>query len=265
MLSVYLAAVAGAGALVLVAALGRLDLGRVDPVAALLLLTLAVVAQRMPVRLFRSSAISVAYVATIAAYVLYGMPFGVLVNLASAVVNAFTPRVKPIEKIAFNTASLTLAAACAGVTYELLGEVSPTEILPTIAAVAASAVVYFASSTALTTLVIALSTGAKAMGVWRENYAGMTLNYAATAIVGAMLALAYRSLGLAGAVSFVVPLGVAWYSFRLYATSASALRERNRELVRLSEKLRSASSRPDGTSVAGVRALIDRYREGPGA
>ncbi len=98
-LSAYITAVAAAASLLFAAELARFDPARVDPLIAGLLLTLAVVAQRVPVHLFRSSAVSVAYVATIAAYVLYGAPFGILVNLGAAAVNAFTPRRKPLQKL----------------------------------------------------------------------------------------------------------------------------------------------------------------------
>ena len=253
----YIAAVAAAGAIVFVFNVARLDVARVDPFAALLLVALAALAQRMPVHLFRASAVSVAYVATIAAFVLYGAPFGLLVNLASAAVSAVTPRRKPLRKILFNTGSLTLAAGLAGATYELLGEVPPTQILPTIAAVAVSGLVYFGVSTSLTAIVIALSTGGNPISVWRENYAWMTVNYGSTAILGSMLALAYRALGIFGALSFVLPLGVAWYSFKLYMSSSTELRERNAELQKVNETLRTASSKLEDAYLSGVRALVE--------
>ncbi len=253
----YIAAVVAAGSFVLVTDLARLDLSRVDPALALMLVALAALAQRMPVYLFRSSAVSVAYVATIATYVLYGAPLALLVNLASAAVNAFTPRPKPLKKILFNTFSLTLAAGLAGAVYELLGDVPPTQILPTVAAVAASGLVYFMVSTALTASVIALSTGGNPVSVWRENYAWMVVNYAATSVIGAMLALAYGALGLFGAASFVLPLAVAWYSFKLYMSSSTELRQRNAELQKVNETLRNASSQLEEAYLSGVRALVE--------
>ena len=253
----YITTVATAAAIVLGVELARFEPSRVDVLAFLLLAALAAVAQRLPVYLFQNSAVSVSYVATIATYVLYGAPAALLVNLASAAVNAFTPRRKPLVKILFNTGSVTLAAACAATAYELLGEVPPTQILATIAAVAVSGLVYFAVSSVLTALVIALSTGGNAVTVWRENYSWMTVNYAATAVIGAMLALAYRSLGILGAASFVLPLGVAWYSFRLYMASTAQLRQRNRELQEVNETLRQSSTRLEAASVAGVRAFVD--------
>lgn len=253
----YIAAIVAAAGLLLAGELAHLDLSIVDPVALVLLLALGVLAQRMPIFLFRSSAVSVSYVATIATYVLYGAPLALVVNLASAAVNAFTPRPKPLRKILFNTASLTIAAALAAATYELLGNVPPSGVLPTIAAVTVSGLVYFAISSALTALVIALSTGGNAWSVWRENYSWMTVNYAATAVIGAMLALAYQTLGVFGAASFILPLGVAWYSFRLYMSSSTELRARNRELQEINETLRSSSARLEEAYLSGVRALVE--------
>ena len=253
----YVAVVAAAAAIVFSLELPRFAPAHVDIVALALLAALAGVAQRLPVYLFRSSAVSVAYVATIAAYVLYGTPAGLLVNLASAVVNAFTPRAKPLSKILFNTGSVTVAAAAAGTVYELLGQVPPSGILATIAAVAVSGLVYFVVSSSLTAIVIALSTDGNAFCVWRENYSWMTVNYTATALIGAMLALAYQALGIVGAASFVLPLGVAWYSFRLYMSSTTQLRQRNRELQQINDTLRHSSTALEDAYVSGVRALVD--------
>lgn len=253
----FIASIALAGSAILVVIFARLDLSGVDPLAAGMLFTLGALAQRTPVYVFRSSAVSVAYVATIAGYVLYGMPFGVLVSLGSAVVNAFTPRRKPLRRILFNTGSLIVSAALAGATFERLGTVGSTEILSTMAAVAVSGLVYFGASTALTALVIALSSGENPVVIWREHYAWMTATYASTAIIGAMLALAYRALGMVGVAIFLLPLAVAWYSFKLYAGSSGELRARTTQLRTVKETLRSASSRLEVAHLSGVRALVD--------
>jgi hypothetical protein len=253
----YIATVLAAAGIVFTVEVARLDPSRLDLLAFVLLAALAAIAQRIPVYLFQNSAVSVSYVATIATYALYGTPAALLVNLASAGVNAVTPRPKPLAKILFNTGSVTLAAACAGAVYEQLGEVPPAGILATIAAVAVSGLVYFAVSSGLTAIVIALSTGGEPFAVWRENYSWMTVNYAATAVLGGTLALAYRSLGILAAASFVLPLGVAWYSFRLYASGTSELRRRNRELQTVNETLRRSSTTLEEANLSGVRALVE--------
>ncbi|MDQ2951264.1 MAG: hypothetical protein M3R54_03265, partial [Chloroflexota bacterium] len=53
----------------------------IDPLMLAILVTLAAVTQRMPVLLFRSSAISVSFASVIASYVLYGTGVGVFVSL----------------------------------------------------------------------------------------------------------------------------------------------------------------------------------------
>src|SRR5207249_6209838 len=105
----------------------------------------------------------------------------------------------------------------AGELYRLTGGMTPPgAIAPTLASVAVSAAAYFLVSTSLTSVAIAMSEAQKVVAVWRTNYSCMPVNFAATAVQGAALPLAYQALGHFGVFVFTVPLGVAWYSFRLY-------------------------------------------------
>src|SRR5688572_31051756 len=114
-----------------------LRLTAVDPVMVGLLVGISAVAQRLPVFLFKSSAISVSFAAVIASYVLYGTGVALLVNLASCLVNAFTPARKPFKKVLFNTGNLTLSAFLAAEAYKLFGgQVPPTAIPQSVVAVA---------------------------------------------------------------------------------------------------------------------------------
>src|SRR5687768_11347605 len=229
--TMYISGVAALGALALFA--GSMTIGTTlsDPFTVMLLAGLAAGAQRLPVFLFRNSAVSVSFAAAIAAYVLYGTGIALWVNLAAAAVNAFTPKRKPFEKIAFNTGALTISAFAASTTYQLVGgTVPPGSVVPTILAVGISSLVYFAINSALTGGVIALTTGSRFYDIYRENYSWMVVNWLATGINGAALALAYQSLQLFGAAAFIMPLGVAWYSFKLYMAKSKELRKRNDEL-----------------------------------
>src|SRR5512135_3718330 len=102
----YVLTIAAMGALALTQALRIARFDSVDPVMLAILITMAAATQRMPVLLFRSSAISVSFAAVIASFVLYGTGVGVLVSLFQAAVNAFTPRRKPLVKATFNAGSL---------------------------------------------------------------------------------------------------------------------------------------------------------------
>lgn len=265
----YISGVAAVGAVLI--AWSALGLGTAvnDPITVVLLALLAAGAQRMPVFLFRSSAVSVAFAATIAAYVLFGPQIAILVNLAAAAVNAVTPKPKPFEKVAFNTGALTISAFVAATTYQLVGgQVPPGQIVPTILAVAISSLVYFAVNSSLTATIISMTTGQRFVEIYRENYSWMVVNWLATGVNGAALALAYQSLQVVGALAFIMPLGVAWYSFKLYMSKSKELRKRNDELETLNRTLEMKNLQLEGTHLSVIGALVgaleakDTYTKG---
>src|SRR6185503_14358556 len=193
-------------ALVVTAAAARtVDLTKIDPLMLAILVAMAAVTQRMPVFLFRSSAISVSFASVIASYVLYGTGIGVFVSLCQAAVNAFTPTRKPLVKAAFNAGSLSTSAFVAGELFRLLAP-ERGDIASTLMGVAASALGYFLVNTALTAGVIAISERLSFLTVWRTNYAWMPVNFLATAAQGAALALASQALGVFGVLVFTLPL-----------------------------------------------------------
>lgn len=231
----FIAGLTALAAVTIAAATLTIDLSRIDPLTFAVLALGAGVAQRLPITLFRSSAVSVAFAATIATYVLYGTGAALLVNLVSAAVNAFTPDRKPLRKIAFNSAALTLSAFFAGSTYEILAGISGVQgSFVAIPAVVVSALVYFLLNTSLTASVIALSAGgiflSRFAAVWRQNYAWMSLNFVATATAGGAMAIGYETLGTLGVAVFVGPVLAGWYSFRAAMANSREVRERNVEL-----------------------------------
>ena len=251
----FVAGVAALGAVALFQSVQGIDLGRIDPLMLVILVALAALTQRMPVFLFRSSAISVSFASVIASYVLFGTGVGVLVSLVQAAVNAFTPKRKPLVKAAFNSGSLATSAFVAGTIYSAL---SPErgDIAATLAAVALSALGYFLVNTGLTAAVIATSERRSFFEVWRTNYAWMPVNFLATAAQGAALALASQALGVFGVAVFTLPLVVAWYSFRLYMSKSSEVRQRNAELQSVNEMLRRTNDRLEESHLSVIGALI---------
>jgi putative nucleotidyltransferase with HDIG domain len=55
---------------------------------------------------------------------------------------------------------------------------------------------------------------------------------------------------------FVLPLGIAWYSFRLYMMKSTQVRERNHELVSLNENLHRTTERLEASHVSVIAALL---------
>jgi putative nucleotidyltransferase with HDIG domain len=243
-----------------------------DPVMFVFLLTLAGIAQRNPVRLFRSSAVSVAFAVKIAAYVLFGVNVALWATLVTVGVNAVTPTPKPLRKVLFNFGQVTLATYAAAMTYRIVGgEVPPGAVVPTIVAVAFSGAVYFLGSSLMTALVIAMTSEATFVDTWNKNFSWMPVNYIATAINGAALALAYQSMGLFGALVFVLPLGIAWYSFKLYMSKSSEVRARVSELQVTNATLERTNQRLEESHLSVIGALLgsleakDRTTEGHSA
>ena len=256
-IDLYVGTVAFAGLIALMAASSTQRTDALDPIMLAVLVALACVAQRVPVFLFRSSAISVSFAAVIAAYVLYGTGAAVWVSLAQALVNSITPRRKPLRKAAFNFGSFALSAFAAGELYRLIGGMTPPSAIgPTLVAVALSAGAYFLVNTSLTAVAIAMSEGQSVVSVWRTNYSWMPVNFGATAVQGAALALAYQALGLFGVFVFTVPLCVAWFSFRLYMAKSTEVRQRNEELSTVNELLRQTNDRLEQSHVSVIGALI---------
>ena len=269
MASLYIAAVAAAGGLCFITTFDIRQTAALDPVMFVLILVLAGVAQRYPVMLFRSSSISVAFAVKIAAYVLFGTGIALWATLVVAAVNAYTPKRKPARKVLFNLGQFMLSTYLASTTYQAVGgHVPPGALVPTFLAVATSAAVYFLAGSSLTSGVIALTSSSRFVDVWMQNFAWMPLNYVATAINGAALALAYQALGVVGALVFVLPLLIAWYSFQLYTTKSTQLRTRNQELLLANESLHRATSRLEESHVSVIAALLgsltakDRYTHG---
>ncbi|HEY0782381.1 MAG TPA: HD domain-containing phosphohydrolase [Thermoanaerobaculia bacterium] len=254
---VYIFAVVAVGAACLVVASLGVKVASLDPLMFVLLLGLAAAAQRNPVMLFRSSAISMSFAIKVAAYVLFGVGVALWVNVVVAAVNAFTPKPKPIRKAAFNFGQLSISTTLAAATYGLVGgKTPPADLVATVVAVAVSAAVYFLTNSTLTAAVIALTSDAKFAAVWKQNFSWMPVNYVATAVNGAALALAYQALGVFGAAVFVLPLGVAWYSFKLYVSRSSEMDSERAKMTELNRLFEQSNTRLTEAHISIVGALL---------
>src|SRR2546428_13930204 len=102
-IDLYVGTVAFAGLIALMAASSTQRTDALDPIMLAVLVALACVAQRVPVFLFRSSAISVSFAAVIAAYVLYGTGAAGWGRPAPAPGDSITPRREPPRKAALHS------------------------------------------------------------------------------------------------------------------------------------------------------------------
>jgi diguanylate cyclase (GGDEF)-like protein len=193
---------------------------------------LCAASQLMPVRLFRSSSMSVASAIAFAGLVCLGPAAGVWINLGSGLVMCFRPRRKSVQKMAWNVGSLALTAHAAGWLYTAAGGiVGPTRMdvsmLPPILVATAAAYVL---NTGLVSAVIAVTSGSSLRSVWDTNFRWLAALYLGLGLVGFGMAVAAHAIGLLGLAISLVPLGIAWYAYKLYVAEADQARHRNEEL-----------------------------------
>src|SRR5262249_57669715 len=65
-----------------------------------------------------------------------------------------------------------------------------------------------------------------------------------------------QALGIFGVLVFTLPLGVAWYSFRLYMSKSSEVHRQNAELQSVNETLRRTNDRLEESHLSVVGALL---------
>jgi hypothetical protein len=253
----YIGAVFLAGLTSLAVATLGVKVSSIDPLMFVLLLGLGAAAQRNLIMLFRSSAISMSFAVMTSSFVLFGPAVALWVVAVVAITNTFTPTKDPIRKALFNFGQLAVSTAAAAATYQLVGgAVPPGTITSTIIAVAVSSAVSFLVNSTLTAAIIALTSDAPFRAVWIQNFSWMPINYLATAVNGAALALAYQALGVFGAAIFVLPLGVAWYSFRLYVARSRDVRAENEKLSQLNRLFQNSSVELADAHISMVGALL---------
>lgn len=180
----------------------------------LLLAILCGIAQLMPIALLRSSSVSVSAGLTFAGLILYGPMAAIWINMGSAAVAVFRPRLKPLHKAVFNVSNHALAAGLAGAVYTWTGGTPRPAAFAVILPMVAAAVSYFAVQTLLISGVIALTENVSFLRVWDANFRRSALNFVALAVISVTVAASEMSMGAIGIIVFSIPLVMAWYVFK---------------------------------------------------
>jgi hypothetical protein len=242
-LRLFVAAVAAAGAGVLAHTAPLLPADRAADVAVLFVL--CALAQRMPVPLLRNSSMSVAFAVGVAALVAFGPAAAVWVQLGAGLMMAVVPHRKPPIKVLYNLGAVPLQQAATGLVYAALGGAVGAGRLdwallpPAVAAIA----VFVLANTLMLSAVIALETGAGLRNVFDANYRWLLPNYVGVGLIGLGMGVAVQAVGLPGVAIFLIPLAMAWYSYKLYTATTEEVRRRNEELRLTNARLDVANSR----------------------
>ena len=183
----YVAAVIGVGALVLLAFVPReypQPWLAVTCLAAML--TVSLFKLRLPLG-HGCSTMSMAYVVDFTVMTTAGVDLAMTIAAVGVLVQCTVNvrRKQPWYRAAFSVASVVLAVKSAGWTWLALGgTVGLSAAGATLVPLAMAAVVYFALNTGLVATAIALSTGASVVGVWQGHFVRAAPSYlvAATAV-----------------------------------------------------------------------------------
>ena len=203
-------------------------------------------AQLLPVRFSKNASVSMTMAVALAAVLAFGPVFAVWVNLASGIVHYWTqirPKRRPFYRSAVTTSTLMIAAWVAGNVYVGVGgEVGPgSESFLSLLPLTAASLAYYAVNTVLITGAIALEQRRNLRELLKSNYQWLTVNVASMTPLGFGISFVYQKLGLTGMVLFLLPIGMAWYSFRLYARTTEDVRKANEDLKEASEHVRETN------------------------
>lgn len=213
-----------------------------DPAALALFMVLSGLAQLFPIRFQKNASVSMSMGIALAAILILGPTSAVWVKLSSGVVhylNQVRPKKRPLYHSLVTFSTLVIAVRVAGFVYlGLGGQVgSQIETVSALPALVIAGLAYYVINTFLISAAMALE---QQHGFWelhRSNYQWLTLNMASMIPLALGLALVYNHVGLVGLFLFMLPLTMAWYSFRLYSKSVDDVRKANQDLKTANERV----------------------------
>jgi putative nucleotidyltransferase with HDIG domain len=105
--------------------------------------------------------------------------------------------------------------------------------------------IYFSIDTGLIAVAISLAQGSSLKTTWQEQFRWLFAHYLVLCVMGLMLSIAYRTLGLPGVLVFSLPAFLTRYAQKQYVErteeNVRELRRMNQELSLANQKIASAS------------------------
>jgi hypothetical protein len=245
-----------------------------DPVGLGVIVALAVLTEALSVRLYFGGWVSVSFVGTAMAAVLFGPPGAVTTAGAIAVTGWLTGE-RDARKLLFNfghEAASALAASCAVVLVEGSAGASVPRAPLSLLEGATAALCLYLFDGMWVAAIISLTSSKRFRYVFRENIGWLLPYYVVLGVVGGGLAVIFHQLGVAAVTVMVLPLVLARYSITQFVErtreNVVRLERSNEQLHRayieirdMSEQLRDAYT---GTLESLVTALDVRDQETKG-
>jgi hypothetical protein len=228
--------------------------------------------ERLSVRLYFDGRVSVSFVGTVLAALLFGPAGAALAATSVAFSGYFVPE-RPVRKLVFNFGHHNLAAFLAAGALSLLGAGDHLdEALPALGGGALAGAVLFGISASAVTLIISLTSGRSLRTSYRENFGWLLPHYLVLGVVAGGLAMTYYHVGVASILVLALPLLLSRYSMEQFVDrtrdnvvrlerSNDQLQHAYIEIRDMSNELRDAYT---GTLESLVTALDVRDQETKG-
>ncbi len=237
----------------------------------LTLVFLAVVFERVGIKIYGDTHISAGVVALFAIAVVYGVQ-EVAVAAPLVVLAAEALTASPWYRRLFNMSSYALANICAALVFHALIDVDAGVSGWWVPAALAAILINYGLNVSFVTTAVHLYTEERWLTVWRDEHQWLFPYYIVFGLLGVALAAAYLALEVPGIMAFVAPPLMMRFALHQYVTKTEQtvleLKQKNLELEAANQNIMEMTveltETYDGTLEALVLALDARDRETKG-
>jgi diguanylate cyclase (GGDEF)-like protein/putative nucleotidyltransferase with HDIG domain len=205
------------------------------------------------------STLSMNYVFIIAGLMDLEIAGAILVGVAGVLGQMFyrSKKAPRLDQLIFNLAAISVSVAAAGYFYHmhLLADVDPFGIFSVILA----SVVYFIVNTIIISGIIALTSGQKAVAVWRDSFLWTSPQYLVGGLIATGFHLMLNRIGWIGTLSTVPVIYLVYRSYNIYLSRVDQQQKHLAEMAQLHlrtiEALALAIDAKDDTTAAHLRRV----------
>lgn len=184
---------------------------------ALVLLPLMVIFEFFEIKLPRGVNVSLATVMRLAAIILIGPAYAILLTVSAFLIADGIMRKlqKTWYKVAFNASMHAVVSAVSGIAYLAIADADPrlASSLYDIGAIAMAGLLYVVINSVMISVVVALAEDLPLGYVWAKNQKSVLPQYLAMLPMGIVFALLWQTYPWAVAL-FLLPMGIVHYSFK---------------------------------------------------
>jgi hypothetical protein len=222
------------------------------------LLALNLIAERVPILVYRDSILTVGFVFTLPIMAIFGVPGVAIAAPLETVVRRLG--LMPISmKLPRNACRGVTVYSLSAVVYSFIAPLNPERISYEMIGGLAASLVTFALTALLISWIKSLESGRSFATIWSNN-AWVGVHYLAFGVVGVSLLASYIGLGYWGVVAFLVPAFMLRVSMKQYVDKTSEnverLEQQNKALETANIEIRKFSDELRITYNATLEALV---------